>query len=176
MLLAVAVLASAGLWWRHQQSQSKRKRAAAARYDIEYANEDEPWFETQIFIEDEDLSCDFTMRVEYAELSSRELLLECIARAAFEATEFSFDFSTACLEILGTHGSATSFVRTDADCRRISDDADEISGLRVTTGKSVLLPGHGPKVAARTAATAEVGSLLYADLEDDDEPVEHLIL
>lgn len=95
------------------------------------------------------------MRVEYAELSSRDLLLESIARAAFEATEMSFDFSTACLEQLG-RGSDTKILRTDADCRRVRGAA----GLRVTTGK--LSVHSSPSRPAARTAPQPVDSLLHS--------------
>jgi len=165
MLAAAVCLLLIFLFVLHRHQASSRARAAASGlYDADdLATDKVPWFETRVYIEDDDLTCDFTMRVEYAELSSRDLLLECIARAAFEATEISFDFSTACLEIL-QHSDSTIVVRTDADCRR----ARGASGLRITTGARATPVTQPNGKAARTAGPRE-GSLLYTEPEGEAE-------
>jgi hypothetical protein len=49
-----------------------RKVARASRlFDVTLGAGEVPWFETRIYVEDDELTCDFTMRVELAELSSR---------------------------------------------------------------------------------------------------------
>ena len=159
--MSLATLMVACVFRRHRRGQ----RAAAARlHDVDIATDKVPCFEMRIYVEDDDLSCDFTMRVEYAELGSRELLLECIARAAFEATEISFDFNSACLELLEHKGGLPTVVRTDADCKRVRGAA----GLRITTGGRPA----GVSRAARTAAP-RVGSLLH---DADDDTTTELIL
>lgn len=100
-------------------------------------------FETHIWIESADVSCDFTMRLEYEELGSLEQLLDSIARAGFEATELPFDLRKACVERLDTLGHATA-IKSDADCKSLRAAA----GIRVTkastggddTGSFLLQP------------------------------------
>ena len=152
LLLVVATLLVAGLCAYRRRQKGRHARAVSQLYDdMAAASGETPWFETRVYIEHEDISCDFTMRVEYAELSSRELLLECIARAAFEATEISFDFSTATLERLERKGHAT-VVKTDRDCRSIRSAA----GLRVSTGRHA---GFGTPKAMSAAPSASPGTL-----------------
>ena len=95
-------------------------------------------------------------RLACASPAAQDLLLECIARAAYEATEFAFDFSGATLELLDRRGKAT-VVKTDGDCRRIRGAA----GLRVSTGR------HARGLNGRAARTA--GSLLYTGPGEEDE-------
>ena len=154
-----------------QHRRGSRSARSAHADEVPLAEGEQPWFETSIYVEDDDLSCDFTMRVEHAELQSRELLLECIARAAFEATEIAFDFEEATLERLELHSDA-HVIKTDADCRRLWGSG--AAGLRVTcTG------GRTPrgKAATRTAP-ARLGSLLHGGggEEDGDEREIELIL
>ena len=79
---------------------------------------DETWFETDVCIEDVDISCNFTMRLNKDELSSRDLLLESIARAGFEATETPFNFAGVRLERIDKQGKVGA-IKTDADCRKL---------------------------------------------------------
>ena len=73
LLLSVATLLLVGLCVYRQSRKGRHARAVSQLYDdIHVAGGGEtPWFETRIYIEHEDISCDFTMRVEYAELTSR---------------------------------------------------------------------------------------------------------
>ena len=111
-LVALGILAL-GLGAQFVRWRSARAQKPTRIYDM-----DDRWFETRVFIEDEDVSCDFTMRLTFDELSSRDLVLESIARAAFEATEMPFNFSTARLERLDKLGNPST-VRTNADCKHL---------------------------------------------------------
>ena len=88
-----------------------------------------------------------------ASWTAQELLLECIARAAFEATEISFDFHSATLERIERNGHAT-VVKTDGDCRRIRSAA----GLRVSTGRHAGF-GHAKAMKAAPSPSTLLGSL-----------------
>ena len=59
--------------------QRHRASVAATPFDGQLKEGETSWFETQIFLESIEVSCDFAMRVEYAELLSR---VGAVARAA----------------------------------------------------------------------------------------------
>ena len=59
LLLSVATLVAMGLCIFLSQSKRSKRTRAAQQYDLDFAtNEAEPWFESQIYIEDDDVSCD----------------------------------------------------------------------------------------------------------------------
>ena len=90
----------------------------------------------------------------------QDLLLECIARAAFEATEIAFDFGSASLETIDRKGHATR-VQSDADCRRVRG----ANGLRISTRAPLLRSS----VNAVRTSQPPVGSLLHASEDEDEE-------
>jgi len=93
---------------------------------------------------------------------AQELLLECIARAAFDATEVSFDFESAVLARIDRQGRS-AVVKTDADCQRIRERG--VAALQICTRSSDA--GRSAKgVAARTAPASLEGALLLADEEE----------
>ena len=107
-------------------------------------------FTTEIFIEDDELSCSFMMRVEQAELTSLEVLLEAIAHAAFEATQMSFDFTQANVESIDELGTST-MVSDDAGCALLPDAA----GVRVRTSRRGQM-ARGTRQAHRVAPACVV--------------------
>ena len=157
LMLALLLLFLRCLLRRHRRGS--RATVADELMEGQLLKEGElPWFETRVYLETDELECDFTMRVEYAELDSRDLLLESIARAGFEATEFAFDFRTASMERLDDG----TLVRTDEDCRNLRG----VKGLRIST----LAPRREPPPrASPRAADAQDGdaSLLLQPVDDD---------
>ena len=51
-----------------QHRRGSRSARSAHAEEVPLGEGEQPWFETSIYVEDDDLSCDFTMRVEHAEL------------------------------------------------------------------------------------------------------------
>lgn len=158
LLMSVATLVLLGLCVLREH-----RRSTGQLYDGLSAGET-PCFETHVYIEDGEMTCDFLMRLELAELSSRDLLLECIARAAFEATDISFDFASAQLARVDQSGRVSA-VKTDTDTRRIRERPDSAAALRVVSQSPVLRRGG----AARTAPSRLDGAMMPAAQEWDEE-------
>ena len=65
---------------RQLHKSAHRTRAARLIYSDETASDGQAWFDTHIYVEDVELSCDFKMRVECEELAS--LVSGCCPRIA----------------------------------------------------------------------------------------------
>lgn len=74
--------------------------------------------ETEICIEDAELSCNFAMVFKDEDFTSRSLVLEAIARAGYEAAEMQFNLQDAKMEHIDHEGRAT--IKTDEDCRKLA--------------------------------------------------------
>jgi len=163
-LVSLVAMLLIGLCMLRRRKGAHVRSSTSPMYDGQLGPGEVPWFQTHIYIEDGDLTCDFTMRVEYSEMNSRELLLECIARAAFEATEVSFDFESAVLARVDNQGR-TAIVKTDVECQRIRERG--AAALRICTRSSAL--GNAKMKAKRTAPSRLEGSLLLADEGESHE-------
>ena len=119
-------------------------------------------FNLKVYIEDGDLTCNFMMRIEPSDLASIEMLLDTVSRAAYEATEISFDFTDADLQRLDALGRASA-VKRDAEVSRLRT----ATGIRILANSGDLEPLR--KLEGSRIAVPDKGSSSRSGEEEEEE-------